>query len=254
MQNVIDDDTAAQSLFDVEKKTLAVNTRLDNQHSDSGRFIFTEGGVVAVITEQGRYLVPPQQVIWLPSAVNYQLVAATSAVIVCYHLLPQTQYKLKQTTSVLGIDGFILHLFKETLESQEMHYGAKDFYHLSHLLLNRLTQAKPLSLFLPVLKDKRLLAITRRQQKYPALKTDLVGWGKFVKTSSRTLSRLFKNETGMTYSQWKQTMLIHIAIIELCLGVSIADIAKSLGYESSSAFIYMFKKQMHVTPSHFLLD
>ena len=102
------------------------------------------------------------------------------------------------------------------------------------------------------MKDQRLIAITSRQQKYPALKTDLVGWGKFVHASPRTLTRVFKSETGITYSEWKQIMAIHIAIIELYLGVSITMIAKNLGYESSSAFIYMFRKHMKVTPSNYL--
>lgn len=254
MQNAIADDSAPPSLFTIDKQTLRANTRLDNQQSASGQLVFIEYGVIAVITEQGRYLVPPRQVIWLPGATDYQLVAATPAAIVRFQLSQQTQHQLNNTTTVLAVDGFLLSLLTESIDRQVMNFGALAYHHLSHLLLSRLELAPPLSLLLPAIKDPRLLAITRRQQKFPALKTDLVAWGKFVKTSSRTLTRLFKNETGMTYSQWKQIMLIHIAIIELSLGVSIADIAKSLGYESSSAFIYMFKKHMKVTPSHYLRD
>ncbi len=106
-------------------------------------------------------------------------------------------------------------------------------------------------MLLPAVKDPRLIDITRKQQKFPALKTDLVAWGKFVNASPRTLSLVFKKETGITYSEWKQMLAIHIAIIELYLGESISTIAKNLGYESSSAFIYMFKRQMNVTPSNF---
>jgi AraC-like DNA-binding protein len=254
MANNAEHGSENNALFGIEELALEVNTRVNNQQSTHGRFIFIQRGVIAIITEQGRHLVPPEQAIWLPHSIGYQIVAATSAEIICYSLHQATRYDLSNKTTVLAVDDFLKKMINESITEQVMSFGEPAFYHLSHLLLNRLKLAIPLSLFLPALKDERLMAITSRQQKFPALKTDLNAWGKFVHASPRTLSRLFKNETGMTYSQWKQIMLIHIAIIQLSLGQSITVIAKNLGYESSSAFIYMFKKHMHVTPSHYLTN
>ena len=250
----VDQHNVDKSLFTIEEYSLAVNTCLKSQQSEHGRIIYVRVGVIAIITEKGRYLVPPGQAIWLPATVYYQLVAATASNIVSYSLHEKTQYSFNVTTTVLAIDDFLKKIFNETIRPNVMAFSVSAFHHLCHLLLNRLAYANPLSLFLPALADERLLAITRKQQKFPALKTDLIAWGKFVNASPRTLSRLFKKETGMTYSQWKQVMLIHIAIIQLSLGESIIVIAKNLGYESSSAFIYMFKKHMKVTPSHYLSD
>ena len=254
MVNNVEHGSVNNCLFGIEELSLDINTRMSNQQSPFGRFLFTHSGVIAIITEKGRHLVPPEQVIWLPHSINYQLVAATFTEIICYSLNQKTQTNLNDKATVLAVDSFLKKLINESITSQIMSYGEPALHHLSHLLLNRLALATPLLLFLPALKDQRLLAITSRQQKFPALKTDLNAWGKFVHASPRTLSRLFKNETGMTYSQWKQIMLIHIAIIQLSLDESITVIAKSLGYESSSAFIYMFKKHMKITPSHYLGD
>lgn len=251
-QNVAADISTAAITLKIERKQLAANDRLANQLFDNDRFIFSTAGVVAIITEQGRYLVPPEHGIWLPANTAFQLIATTTANLVCYLIDEIYQAQRLQTTTVVEVNNFLKSLIIESI-SEAMHdYDEASLQHLQHLLADRIQAAQPLSLLLPAVKDQRLTAITSRQQKFPALKTDLVAWGKFVHASPRTLSRVFKNETGITYSEWKQIMVIHIAIIQLCLGESIAIIAKNLGYESSSAFIYMFKKHMKVTPSNYL--
>ena len=70
--------------------------------------------------------------------------------------------------------------------------------------------------------------------------------------SERTLSRLFKKETGMTYSQWKNRLYLMLSFRALLEGTSVTNIAYDLGYESSSSFIYQFKKTLGVTPKVFL--
>jgi len=231
---------------------LKVNARLENQQFDNGRYLFLKAGVIAIITEQGRYLIPSEQSIWLPANTIFQLIATTDAELVSY-LVGETGEQLQHTTTtVLAVNPFLKSLINESISEDVKQYDNASLNSLMQLLFNRVQTAQPLSLLLPAVKDQRLAAITSRQQKFPALKTDLVAWGKFVHASPRTLSRVFKNETGITYSEWKQIMVIHIAIIQLYLGESITIIAKNLGYESSSAFIYMFKKHMKVTPSHYI--
>ena len=57
---------------------------------------------------------------------------------------------------------------------------------------------------------------------------------------------------GYREKRLKQSTNVQIAIKHIVLGDSINEIAKMLGYESSSAFIYMFKKQVGVTPNNYL--
>jgi len=230
---------------------LKANARLENQQFDYGQYIFVKAGVIAIITEQGRYLVPPEQSIWLPAKTVFQLIATTAAELICYFVEGSDQQQ-RCSATVLAVTPFLKSLINESISEDVKLYDDASLLSLMQLLFNRVQAAQSLALLLPAVKDQRLAAITSRQQKFPALKTDLVAWGKFVHASSRTLSRVFKNETGITYSEWKQIMVIHIAIIQLYLGESITIIAKNLGYESSSAFIYMFKKHMKVTPSHYL--
>jgi len=236
----------------IEQLELNANARIAEQQLELSCFIFACSGVVAVITEQGRFLIPPEQGLWLPAKTPFQIVAATQVKLAYFLYDDKLSTGLSYETAVLQVDHFLKTCIFEAIALDDEQQLRGDYQLISSLIAQRISIAATWPLLLPAVKDQRLQAITSRQQKFPALKTDLVGWGKFVHTSSRTLSRVFKKETGLTYSQWKQMMAIHIAIIELYLGESIASIAKNLGYESSSAFIHMFSKQMNSTPSHFL--
>ena len=59
--------------------------------------------------------------------------------------------------------------------------------------------------------------------------------------SERTLSRLFKKETGMTYSQWKNRLYLMLSFRAFLEGTSVTNIAYDLGYESSSSLFINLK-------------
>lgn len=71
--------------------------------------------------------------------------------------------------------------------------------------------------------------------------------------SSRNLSRLFIKELGMNFSDWRIRLKLLEAIKRLGEQQSVKEIAFDLGYESSSSFIYMFKKYLGKTPSNYIL-
>jgi AraC-like DNA-binding protein len=69
--------------------------------------------------------------------------------------------------------------------------------------------------------------------------------------SPRTLERLFRNETGMTFSQWKTRLLLIEAIERLARGASVTEVALDLGYSTTSSFVYMFRSNMGVSPGSY---
>jgi AraC-like DNA-binding protein len=67
-------------------------------------------------------------------------------------------------------------------------------------------------------------------------------------TTERTLSRLFRKETGMSYPQWRaQARAVH-AMILLAQGESVTDTASLCGWSTTSAFIDSFRRAMGQTP------
>jgi len=69
--------------------------------------------------------------------------------------------------------------------------------------------------------------------------------------SGRTLARLFVSETGLTFGSWRKRLLLQEAINRLDRGAPVTAVAFELGYQSLSAFIEMFRKELGVSPRQY---
>ncbi|GLX78547.1 AraC family transcriptional regulator [Thalassotalea insulae] len=236
----------------VVHRKIPILAGVNQYQSPFTQVIYVKSGVLSIITDSGRHFVPPTQAIAIPAQLSHELLAKTEVELTLLSFESKPAEILPDEIKVLSISTFLKHLLDEC-QSIDKHY----LWHetpgrLLRLIRDYLACAPSLDIFLPYPKDPRLTNITEKLLKHPSLKSDLISWGKFVNASSRTLTRIFKKETGITYSEWRQRLNIQIAIKHLAVGDSISHIAKLLGYESSSAFIYMFKKQMGISPNQFL--
>jgi AraC-like DNA-binding protein len=76
-------------------------------------------------------------------------------------------------------------------------------------------------------------------------------WVAQVGASERTVARLFRDELGTSYQQWRLQAVLAHALPQLARGVPISQVAAASGYASDSAFSAMFKQAMGQAPSHF---
>lgn len=216
-----------------------------------GQFIYANKGVLSVVTDTERYIVPPEQGVWILPDINHEVTALTDVELTSFYLANTTLSNLPKSCCVLAINNFLKTLILEAKKITPDNLSQQSNELLLQLILLKLSSSPKVTLQLPYPKDKRLLTMLSMIQSDPANKYDLVQWGDIVGASSRTLSRLFKTETGITYNQWRKRLNLQIAISKLGNGESIAKIAADLGYESPSAFSYMFRESTGVTPSHY---
>jgi AraC-like DNA-binding protein len=114
------------------------------------------------------------------------------------------------------------------------------------VLLDELQRAPDQALFLPLPKDSRLQQI--RLNTLPPALNELA---RYLGASEKTISRLFKRDTGLNYQQWRQQWRLLKAIEQLSTGGRVTQLASDLGFASDSAFIAFFKEQTGLTPGHF---
>ncbi|MEH6545612.1 MAG: AraC family transcriptional regulator, partial [Sneathiella sp.] len=112
--------------------------------------------------------------------------------------------------------------------------------------------AEDAPLHLPMPTDSRLLRIAEILLSNPANAESLEELAKSSGASERTLARLFKKETGLTFGKWRQQRRLLAGISLLTEGQPVTNVALDLGYESVSAFIAMFKSALGTTPSRYL--
>jgi len=120
------------------------------------------------------------------------------------------------------------------------------------VILDQVMHLKTEPLFLPLARDSRLQPIMDRLLADPSDSRSLEEWAAEVGGCSRTLSRLFVIQTGLTFGRWRERARVLAALKGLSERQSVTELAYELGYRSQSAFIDMFKRTTGRTPGKFM--
>jgi len=138
-------------------------------------------------------------------------------------------------------DGSVVHSQREQL--------------LMALVLDEISRAATEQLGVPMPHghrgDKRLRALCEAVLRAPSQRATLAAWAADIGASERTAARLFRNELGLSYQQWRQQAVLAHALPLLARGQLIGTVAAATGYASDSAFSAMFKTAMGQSPRHF---
>ncbi|MBC3231470.1 AraC family transcriptional regulator [Serratia fonticola] len=110
----------------------------------------------------------------------------------------------------------------------------------------RSEEAEPLQLPLP--QDARLLRIAYGLLNDPDNDRQQGEWAAWAGLSPRTLSRRFMQETGMSFSRWRQQARVIRSLEALSAGMPVANVANECGYENVSAYIAAFRQRFGITP------
>ncbi len=100
-------------------------------------------------------------------------------------------------------------------------------------------------------RNRQLRIIVESLTRDPSNRRSVSEWADIVGTSEKTLSRLLRSETGLSFVQWRQRLQLVVAIRYLKVGTPVQQVAEALGYESTTAFATMFKKIMGKPPGHY---
>ena len=128
---------------------------------------------------------------------------------------------------------------------------ARQRANLEAVALDQLRQVDELPLYLPALHDDRPAAVAALLRTDPSDGRTLAQFGAAVGASERTLSRLFRRETGMSFPQWRTQLRLHHALVLLAGGSPVTSTALACGYQNPSAFIEAFRQAFGSTPGRY---
>lgn len=88
----------------------------------------------------------------------------------------------------------------------------------------------------------------------PADKRTLSEWGREVGASERTLARAWLAGTGVPFGRWRTLMRLHAALPTLAASEPVSNVARRVGYETTSAFVTAFRRETGTTPAAYFRD
>jgi AraC-like DNA-binding protein len=119
------------------------------------------------------------------------------------------------------------------------------------VLLDELRAMQVSPLLLPISKEPRLARAMEQLIAEPGCRDGIEELARSAAASPRTLARLFKSETGMTFSQWKTRLRLVESVERLSRGENVTEVALDLGFGTTSSFVFMFRKHMGASPGRF---
>ncbi|HEY1392677.1 MAG TPA: AraC family transcriptional regulator, partial [Methylibium sp.] len=111
--------------------------------------------------------------------------------------------------------------------------------------------ARPVPLGVNLPQDKRLRSLCLAVLDDPTRHPKLADWAKDAAASERTVARLFRQELGTSFAQWRQQVILAKAVALAARKRPMSHIAAELGYASASAFTAMVKRSVGEPPRRF---
>ncbi len=116
--------------------------------------------------------------------------------------------------------------------------------------LQNLKQVNQMSAPFP--NSEALAAVAKSIMENPGDMRSLDYWAGVSAMSRRSFTRRFKEETGLTFTVWRQRIKIIAALKMLAAKKSNAEIAFALGYKNTSTFNLLFSKQFGLPPAQYM--
>lgn len=213
---------------------------------------FTLEGVLQINTAEARYLAPPNQAVWIPAGKEHSVKSSAKSQMRSLYIATNPAPLAADACQIIQVTPLLKELISAFSALPEDYDEAGAEGRLVAVLLDQLAAAHQTVFSLPWPADQRLAALCERLFQQPDLNLSLVELGQQQGLSSKTLSRLFVKEVGMTFRQWRQRSRMLKAVAQLGTGQRLTDLALSCGYNSQSAFSAAFKAQLGVSPAKFV--
>jgi AraC-like DNA-binding protein len=104
---------------------------------------------------------------------------------------------------------------------------------------------------LPLPGDPRIDPVARALLADPADGRGLEEWAAELGVSERTITRVFRRTTGLSFAQWRRALRVHHALTLLADGWDVQSTSEQLGYAQPSTFIAAFRQVLGATPGAF---
>jgi AraC-like DNA-binding protein len=211
-----------------------------------GHLVYAARGVLSVHTGQGTSIVPANRVAWTPAGFAHQHRAHGDTDMRIVFLPASLARLVPAHPAVFTASGLARELLLALTAPGEQDRAASA--RLRRVLVDQLREAREQPLQLPEPRDDRLRAVARVLYEQPADNTPLAELGRASGASARTLSRLFRDELGMTFYEWRTQLRISHALVLLADGHDTTHVAHACGWANPSHFIAAFSAVMGTTP------
>jgi AraC-like DNA-binding protein len=220
-------------------------------HHRRGQLLSSMTGTLVVATPNGTWVMPPQRGMWIPPATTHDVRAMGAVRLQSLYIEPSAATDLPESCQVVGISPFMRSLISEALELPLLYDVAGRDGALMTLIQYEMLHLPVLPLSLPFPRRADFAARCRAFLRAPHAHDAIDDWCEALKMSRRNFTRIFREETNMSFVAWRQQACLFAALPRLIAGETVTSVAMALGYDNPAAFTTMFKRLVGTPPSRY---
>lgn len=246
----------AQRPVRVRARALTADTHFAPHSHPWSQLAYCATGIVQVMVvpddanlQAVAYIVPPSRAVWIAPATHHAITVLETAELQTLYIHASATPADWQGCRMIVVSPLLRELVQAMDAATHRASEPTRDALLAQLVLDELAHADTQLLGVPMPKDKRLRALCDAVLRAPGERATLAQLAANTGASERTVARLFREELGTTYQQWRQQAVLANALPLLARGAPISQVAAACGYASDSAFTAMFKAAMGQAPT-----
>lgn len=249
-----------------KQRVLQRDTQVLPHHHQWAQLAVSITGTLHLRVPHATFVVPPGRALWIPPQVEHAVTMVETAELrtlyiyqapgQCGPVAGDAPSPRWQRCRVLEVSDLLQALVRDLSTNSDAAKPPTPAQlarecHVSALLLDELARATQLDLRIDMPSDKRLLTLCQAVLRDPLAHDSLQAFARNSGASLRTVARLFRQELGCTYQQWRQQVILAKAVQLGASGLAMGQIAVELGY-TPSAFSAMVQRAVGLPPARFL--
>ncbi|MFI6543259.1 AraC family transcriptional regulator [Streptomyces prunicolor] len=261
-----------ESVAPTTTRFLGGGETIERHRHDDHQLIYVSSGVLAITTEHGSWIASNDRAVWIPAHTwhEHRFYGRSRFHTVGFPAHGRAPLLDAERPTVVAVDPLVRELLialtstpltstpltdtalTDTTLTDTTRTGTAltgtETRHIEAVLRDRLRRVTAEPVALPAARDRRLADACRLVEEELHQPCTLAQLAARVHTSERTLSRLYRDEFGLTFPQWRTRVRIFTAMAMLAEGATVTDTAHACGWATTSAFVQTFAQTAGITP------
>jgi AraC-like DNA-binding protein len=214
------------------------------------QLLYAISGAMTVYAGRASWMIPTGKAVIIPQGCRHSIRMWGEVAMRTLYFPPDLDAPALQVEEcrVISVTPLLRELILRVVEMGALDRRLPEQERLAGVVLDEMARAEVTPLVLPVPGDERAAAVAQAVLAAPSADLPLDGLARRHGVGRRTLERLFRAETGMTFGMWQQKARLLYSIGALAASRPVTEAALDAGYSSVSAYIAAFKKTFGCTP------
>jgi AraC-like DNA-binding protein len=226
---------------------MAAGSRFEWHTHRDHQLAWAPSGVLTVVTDSATWVLPPTRALWIPAELPHETLASSGrakmrSLYMRPDLCPINWPEPRPVAASALLAELITYLESASLDGERR-------TRVEALLLDLLEPVAQATIEVRLPTEARAREVAKALADDPADKRTLGEWGRWVGASERTLARRWLADTGVPFGRWRILMRLQAALPALAASESVSNVARRVGYDTTSAFVAAFRRETGITPA-----